>query len=92
MAAATTGPHAWRSCASGSSWAAPSFPRKLKVSGEVALAGATPAVAVHLLLACLARGLHPNWDAANPESVKLATKLGYRSTGSYEAYFHTHRA
>ena len=54
--------------------------------------GVATAVAVHLLLACLARGLHPNWDAANPESVRLATKLGYRSTGSYEAYFLTHRA
>ena len=54
--------------------------------------GVATAVAAYLLLACLARGLHPNWDAANPESVRLATKLGYRSTGSYEAYFHTRRA
>ncbi len=51
--------------------------------------GVATAVAAHLLLACLERGLHPNWDAANPESVQLANKLGYRSTGSYEAYFHT---
>ncbi|MCC6602663.1 MAG: GNAT family N-acetyltransferase [Anaerolineae bacterium] len=51
--------------------------------------GVATAVAAHLLLACLARGLHPNWDAANPESVRLAERLGYRSTGSYEAYFHT---
>ena len=54
--------------------------------------GAATAVAAHLLLACLARGLHPNWDAANPESVRLAKKLGYRSVGEYQAYFHTQAA
>jgi GNAT superfamily N-acetyltransferase len=51
--------------------------------------GVATAVSAHLLLACLQRPLHPNWDAANPESVKLAGKLGYRSLGTYEAYFHT---
>ena len=51
--------------------------------------GVATAVSAHLLLACLERGLHPNWDAANPESVQLATRLGYRPTGTYEAYFHT---
>ena len=54
--------------------------------------GVATAVAAHLLLACLERGLHPNWDAANPESVQLAKKLGYRSLGEYEAYFHTQTA
>ncbi len=44
--------------------------------------------AYNLLLACLERGLHPNWDAANPESAQLAEKMGYCSTGSYEAYFY----
>jgi L-amino acid N-acyltransferase YncA len=51
--------------------------------------GIATALGARLLLACLQRQLHPNWDAANPESVKLATKLGYRSTGAYEAYFHS---
>lgn len=51
--------------------------------------GVATAVSARLLLACLARSLHPNWDAANPESVRLAERLGYRSTGNYEAYFHT---
>lgn len=51
--------------------------------------GVATAVSVNLLLACLQRQLHPNWDAANPESVCLAEKLGYRSIGSYEAYYHT---
>ncbi len=51
--------------------------------------GIATALGANLLRACLQRGLHPNWDAANPESVRLAAKLGYRSLGSYEAYFHT---
>jgi L-amino acid N-acyltransferase YncA len=51
--------------------------------------GIATSLAASLLLACLQRRLHPNWDAANPESVKLAEKLGYHHTGSYEAYFHT---
>lgn len=51
--------------------------------------GIATALAANLLLACLQRGRHPNWDAANPESVRLAKKLGYRFIGSYEAYFHT---
>ncbi|MAT97079.1 MAG: hypothetical protein CL608_08055 [Anaerolineaceae bacterium] len=53
--------------------------------------GIATALGASLLLACLTRGLHPNWDAANPESVKLATKLGYSSLDSYEAYFHTQK-
>lgn len=54
--------------------------------------GIATALGAHLLLACLQRGLHPNWDAANPESIKLATKLGYRSLGSYEAYFYAQKS
>ena len=51
--------------------------------------GVATALGCNLLLACLQRQIRPNWDAANPESVKLAEKLGYCSTGSYEAYYHT---
>lgn len=51
--------------------------------------GIATALGASLLLACLRRQLHPNWDAANPESARLAEKLGYRSTGSYEAFYHT---
>lgn len=50
--------------------------------------GVATALGANLLLTSLQRGLHPNWDAANPESVKLAEKLGYHSIGSYEASFH----
>jgi len=36
---------------------------------------------------CLKSRMDPHWDAANPESCKLAEKLGYAGTGTYEAYF-----
>lgn len=39
-----------------------------------------------LILDCLDRGLYPSWDAANPASVALAQKLGYRLRGSYRAW------
>jgi hypothetical protein len=28
-----------------------------------------------------------HWDAANPQSCKLAEKLGYIQTGEYQAYY-----
>lgn len=51
--------------------------------------GVATAVSAALLLESLARGLRPNWDAANPESCALAERLGFVSTGSYEACYHT---
>jgi len=50
--------------------------------------GVATALAARLLLACLRRGLRPNWDAANPESCQLALKLGYAATGTYDAYYY----
>lgn len=41
-----------------------------------------------LLLECLRLGLRPNWDAANPESSKLAQKLGLVLVEPYEAYYY----
>ncbi len=38
-----------------------------------------------LVLGCLRRGMHPNWDAANLHSVELSKKLGYVFAGAYEA-------
>jgi len=38
-----------------------------------------------LLRDCLARNIDANWDAANPESCRLALKLGYQPLGSYTA-------
>jgi GNAT superfamily N-acetyltransferase len=53
--------------------------------------GAATALASKLLLECLRLGLRPNWDAANPESCKLAQKLGYTFVESYDAYYHTRK-
>jgi GNAT superfamily N-acetyltransferase len=50
--------------------------------------GVATAMAGKLLLACLEQGLRPNWDAANPESCKLAEKLGYELVDTYESYYH----
>lgn len=50
--------------------------------------GVATALAARLLLACVCRGLRPNWDAANPESRQLALKLGYAATGTYDAYYY----
>lgn len=49
--------------------------------------GAATALACRLLKYCLENGLDPHWDAANIESCKLAEKLGYIFTETYEAYF-----
>lgn len=49
--------------------------------------GLATALASHLLGWCLKRNLEPHWDAANPESCKLATKLGYKFIDSYVAHF-----
>jgi len=48
--------------------------------------GLAAACAAHLILACLKRGLYPNWDAANTKSLALAQKLGYRFDREYPAY------
>jgi GNAT superfamily N-acetyltransferase len=49
--------------------------------------GVATALGSKLLLDCLQKSLRPNWDAANPESCKLAMKLGYSFVESYDAYF-----
>jgi GNAT superfamily N-acetyltransferase len=53
--------------------------------------GVAAALCSRLLLECLQHGLRPNWDAANPESVRLAEKLGYTYLESYDAYCHTRK-
>ena len=50
--------------------------------------GVATALSASLLLECVRRGLRPNWDAANNESCKLAEKLGYTFSGSYESYYY----
>ena len=49
--------------------------------------GMATALAATLAGYCLAEGLEPHWDAANPDSYHLALKLGYRYVGMYEAYY-----
>jgi GNAT superfamily N-acetyltransferase len=49
--------------------------------------GRATALGAALAGTALARGQTPHWDAANPESVRLAEKLGYRFTRSYEAHW-----
>lgn len=48
--------------------------------------GFATAVAAALILYCLEHRLEPCWDAANEPSSALARKLGFRSTGKYNAY------
>ena len=54
--------------------------------------GAATAMCCRLLLESLSKGLVPNWDAANEESVKLAEKLGYRYLDSYDCYYYANRS
>ena len=49
-------------------------------------AGLATAVAARIMLHSLEWGLDPNWDAANQNSVGLATKLGYTPQGTYTMY------
>ncbi len=49
--------------------------------------GVATALAGRLLLHCQRHGIQPNWDAANPESCKLALKLGYAFVETYDAYY-----
>ena len=49
--------------------------------------GVATALGSRLLLECLRQNIRPNWDAANPESCKLAQKLGLAFMETYEAYY-----
>ena len=49
--------------------------------------GIATTLAAHLVKWCLENNMEPHWDAANPESCKLAAKLGYIPTGKYQAYY-----
>ncbi len=48
--------------------------------------GLATACSAKLILASLEKGLYPSWDAANLNSVKLATKLGYHLNYEYITY------
>ena len=49
--------------------------------------GLASAAGAALILSCLDDGLYPSWDAANPESVHLAEKLGYEFSHEYPTYW-----
>lgn len=59
----------------------------LFVAEEHRRQGIATALSAHLLQWCLQNDMDAHWDAANPESCKLAEKLGYVPTGSYSAYY-----
>ncbi len=48
--------------------------------------GIARACAAKLMLLCLARGIYPGWDAANPASKALALSLGYQFDKPYLTY------
>lgn len=54
--------------------------------------GVATGLGSRLVLECLRRDLRPNWDAANPESYRLAKKLGFSFVEPYDAYYHEGRA
>jgi len=45
--------------------------------------GVATLLSASLIKACLSRSQPAHWDAANPESARLAVKLGYQPTGTY---------
>ena len=49
--------------------------------------GVATALASNLLIECLKQGLRPNWHAANRESYRLAKRLGYTFTETYDAFY-----
>lgn len=48
--------------------------------------GLAKRVSAQLILACLAEGRYPSWDAHNKTSLALAEKLGYVFSHEYRAY------
>lgn len=59
----------------------------LFVSDDHRRQGVATVLAAHLARWCLENNMDAHWDAANPESCKLAEKLGYIPTGTYQAYY-----
>jgi GNAT superfamily N-acetyltransferase len=59
----------------------------LFVEEEYRLQGVATVLSANLIRWCLEHNMDAHWDAANPESCKLAEKLGYLPAGSYSAYY-----
>lgn len=48
--------------------------------------GLAAACAASLIMECLKRGIYPEWEAANMDSVALAEKLGYHYDRAFDVY------
>ncbi|HHV08970.1 MAG TPA: GNAT family N-acetyltransferase [Clostridiales bacterium] len=48
--------------------------------------GLAAACAASLIMECLKRGIYPEWEAANMDSVALAEKLGYHYDRAFDIY------
>lgn len=59
----------------------------LFIEEEYRRQGIATVLSANLVHWCLEHGVDAHWDAANLESCKLAEKLGYVPTGSYQAYY-----
>lgn len=59
----------------------------LFVAEEHRRQGMATTLSANLIRWCLENNMDAHWDAANPESCRLAEKLGYTSTGTYIAYY-----
>ncbi len=57
------------------------------VSEDYRRQGMATMLAACLASWCLKNNMDAHWDAANPESCKLAQKLGYIPKGKYQAYY-----
>ena len=49
--------------------------------------GLATVVSSALILDCIDKGIYPNWDAVNQESLNLAKKLGYVFKQPYDTYY-----
>lgn len=58
----------------------------IKVNPEKRRQGIASAISAKLILKCLELNKKPYWDAANENSVGLATKLGYKKKEAYNVY------
>ena len=67
-----------------------SYPQGIEVQVDIRKdqrrQGLALACSAALILACLARGWYPSWDAHNEESLTLAEKLGYHLDKAYPVY------
>jgi len=71
-------------------WSSLVCSRGIEVSVSVApehrMRGMATVLSAYLVMWCLENGVQPHWDAANPESCRLAEKLGYTRAGTYRAH------